>query len=123
MIMDHSIDAARRGSFPKTPISDKTFMAKIEEYFQGSNASMLMTKMMHAKYDGRESVHEHILKIIDMSNKLKDLEMPLPDPYVIHYILLLLPSIFENFKINYNGSDKKWTTTELIAKCSQEEER
>jgi hypothetical protein len=25
-------------------------------------------------------------------------------------------------KFNYNGSDKNWTTTELIAKCSQEEE-
>jgi hypothetical protein len=72
-------------------------MAKIEEYFHGSskaNTSMLMTKMMHAKYDGRGSVREHILKMIHMSNKLKDLEVPLPDPYVIHYILLSLPSIF-----------------------------
>jgi hypothetical protein len=42
-----------------------------------------MTKMMHAKYNTRGSVLEHILKIIDMSNKLKDLEMPLADPYVI----------------------------------------
>jgi hypothetical protein len=70
---------------------------------------MLMTKMMHAKYDAHGSVREHILKMIDMSNKLNDLEMPLPDPYVIHYIFLLLPSNFENFKINYNDSDKKWT--------------
>jgi hypothetical protein len=82
-----------------------------------------MTKMMHAKYDGCRSVREHILKMINMSNKLKDLDMPLPDHYVIYYILLSLPSIFENFKINYNGSDKKWAMTELIAKCSQEEER
>jgi hypothetical protein len=28
-----------------------------------------------------------------------------------------------NFKINYNSSDKKWTTAELIAKLNQEEER
>jgi hypothetical protein len=62
--------------------------------------------MMHVKYDGCGSVREHILKKIDVSNKLKDLDMPLSDSYVIHYILLLLPSIFENFKINYNGSDK-----------------
>jgi hypothetical protein len=101
-------------------------LAKIEEHFQGSskaNASLLMTKMMHAKYDGCGSVREHILQMIDVSNKLKDLEMPLPNPYVIHYILLSWPSIFKNFKINYNGSDKKWTMAELIAKCSQEEER
>jgi hypothetical protein len=49
---------------------------------------------MHTKYDRRGSVREHILKMIDMSNKLKDLEMPIPDPYVIHYILMSLPSIF-----------------------------
>jgi hypothetical protein len=40
--------------------------------------------------------------------------MPFPDSYA---------SIFESYKINYNGSDKRWTTVELIAKCSQEEER
>jgi hypothetical protein len=87
IIMHHSIDAAIRGSLPKTPRSAKAFMVKIEEYFQGSfkanvSISMLMTKMMHAKYDGRGSVRDHILKMIDMSNKLKDLKMPLPGPYV-----------------------------------------
>jgi hypothetical protein len=68
-------------------------------------------------------VREHVLKMIDMSNKLKDLECPLPEPYVIHYIMMSLPSCFGNFKINYNSSDKKWTTAELIANLSQEEER
>jgi hypothetical protein len=61
--------------------------------------------------------------MIDMSNKLKDIECPLPEPYVIHYIMMSLPPIFENFKINYNSSDKKWTMTEFITKLSQEEER
>jgi hypothetical protein len=31
---------------------------------------------MNAKYMGQGSVREHIMKLIDMSNKLKDLEMP-----------------------------------------------
>jgi hypothetical protein len=65
---------------------------------------------------------EHIMKLIDMSNKSKDLEMPLPEPYLVHYIMLSLPTIFDNFKINYKGSDKQWNLLELIAKCSQEEE-
>jgi hypothetical protein len=42
------------------------------------------------------------------------------DPYVIHYVMMSLPHVFENFKINYNSSDKKWTMTELIAKLRQE---
>jgi hypothetical protein len=81
MIMNHTINPAIRGALPKTPSSAKEFMTKIEEHFKGSskaNASMLMTKMMNAKYTGQGSVWEHILKLIDTSNKLKDLEMPLP---------------------------------------------
>jgi hypothetical protein len=56
----------------------KTFMAKIEEHFKGSskaNASILMSKLMQAKYDGRGNVCEHVLKMIGMSNKLKDLNV------------------------------------------------
>jgi hypothetical protein len=61
--------------------------------------------------------------MIDMSNKLKDLECPIPDRYLIHYVMMSLPPVFRNFKINYNLSDKKWTMVELITKLSQEEER
>jgi hypothetical protein len=126
MIMDNAIDPAIRGALPKTADNAKTFMAKIEEHFKGfskDNASILMSKLMQAKYDGRGNVHEHVLKMIDMSNKMKDLECPLPEPYVVHYIMMSLSSCFGNFKINYNSSDKKWTTTELIVDLSQEEER
>jgi hypothetical protein len=69
-------------------------MAKIEEHFQGSskaNARILMSKMMQAMYDGCGNVREHILKMIGMPNKLKDLECPLLNPYVIHYIMMSLP--------------------------------
>jgi hypothetical protein len=121
MIMDNAIDPAIRRVLPKTADNAKTFMAKMEEYFKGSskaNASILMSKLMQAKYDRRGNVREHVLQMIDMSNKLKDLECPLSELYVVHYIMMSLPSCFGNFKINYNSSDKKWTTTELIANLS-----
>jgi len=54
---------------------------------------------------------------------LKDLECPLPNLYVMHYVMMSLPAAFGNFKINYNSTDKKWTMAELIVKLSQEEER
>jgi hypothetical protein len=115
MILDNAIDLAIRGALPKTADNAKTFMAKIEEHFKGfskANANILI-----------RNVCEHILKMIDMCNKLKDLECPLPESYVVHYIMMSLPSCFRNFKINYNSSDKEWTTAELIANLSQEEER
>jgi hypothetical protein len=52
-------------------------------------------------------VCEHVIKMIDMFIKLKDLECPLPEPYVIYCIMMSLSSCFGNFKINYNSSDKK----------------
>jgi hypothetical protein len=76
MIMNNAIDPAISGAHPKTADNAKTFMAKIEEHFKGSsqaNASILMSELMQGKYDGRGKVREYILKMIDISNKLKDL--------------------------------------------------
>jgi hypothetical protein len=102
-------------------------MAKIEEHFHGSsksNASILMTKMMQAKYDGRGSVREHILKMIDMLNKLKDLECPLPDPSVIHCVMMSLPPVLGILRLVIIQVIRSGLyMTELIAKLSQEEER
>jgi hypothetical protein len=126
MIMHHTIDPAIRGPLLKTPSNAKEFMGKIEEHFQVSskaNASILMTKIINAKYTGQGSVREHIMKLIDMANKLKDLEMPLLESYLVQYIMLSLPSVFDYFTNNYNGSDKKWNLDELITKFSQKEER
>jgi hypothetical protein len=82
-----------------------------------------MTKIMNDKYAGQGSAREHIMMFFAMSNKLKDLEMPLPIPTFTTTLCCLSHKVFDNFKFNYNGNDKKWSLTELIVKCSQEEER
>jgi hypothetical protein len=59
MIMDNAINPTIRGALPKNLENANTFMAQIEEHFQGSskaNDNIFMTKMMQAKYDGRRSV-------------------------------------------------------------------
>jgi hypothetical protein len=101
-------------------------MEKIEEYFKGSskaNAMTFMSKLVSMKYNGQGSVREHILGMIDLWDKLKDLDYLLNDATLLNHVMLLLPSAFEPFKISYNTSDNKWDITTLIAKCSQEEER
>jgi hypothetical protein len=90
MIMDHTINLVIRGALHKTLSSATEFMAKIEEHFQCSskaNASMLMTKMVNTKYTGQGSVREHIMKLIDIFNKLNDLEMPLSEPCSLYYVV------------------------------------
>jgi hypothetical protein len=124
-IMDIAISPTIRGSLEK-PKNAKDFMEKIEEYFKGSakaNAMILMSKLMSMKYNGHGSVREHILGMIDLQDKLKDLDCPLNDVTLLHHVMLSLASVFEPFKISYNTSDQKWDIIMLIAKCSQEEER
>jgi hypothetical protein len=68
------------GALPKKLENAKEFKTKIEEHFQGSS---MANASMHAKYDGHGSVRGHILN-------LKDLEMPLPKPYLVDYIMVSL---------------------------------
>jgi hypothetical protein len=64
MIMNNAVDPTIRETLTKTADNGKTFMAKIEEYFRGSskaNTNILISKLMQAKYDGRENMREHVL--------------------------------------------------------------
>lgn len=76
MIMEQTINPAIRGAIEKHPKSAVHFMEKVEEYFKGSskaNASTLLTKLMNTKYDGQGSVREHIMSLVDLRDKLNDL--------------------------------------------------
>jgi hypothetical protein len=55
IIMDNAIDPDIREALPKTAENTKIFMAKIVEHFKGSskaNDSIVISKLMSAKYDG-----------------------------------------------------------------------
>ncbi|RLN18340.1 uncharacterized protein C2845_PM02G41320 [Panicum miliaceum] len=55
-------------------------MDKIKSYFKGSdkaNASTLLSQLVKAKYNGQGSVREHIMGMVNMRDKLRDLDYPL----------------------------------------------
>ena len=98
----------------------------MENQFKGTSkahASTLILKLVTTKYDGRSGIREHIMMMHDMANKLKGLEMEISDGFLVHFIITSLPSSYEAFKINYNTQKDKWTMSELVAMCVQEEER
>ena len=49
--------------------------------------------------------------------------MELSEEILVHFILISLPPQYNPFKINYNAQREKWSLTELISHCVQEEER
>ena len=61
--------------------------------------------------------------MVDIRDKLKDLDCPLNDATLLHHVMISLLPVFQPFKVNYNGTDKQWDITTLVSKCAQEEQR
>ncbi|KAI3816586.1 hypothetical protein L1987_16288 [Smallanthus sonchifolius] len=125
MIIKNSISVAIRGAIPDSD-NAKTYLNSVEEQFKGSSkahASTLILKMLTTKYVGVSGVREHIMMMSDMAHKLKSMDMEISEGFLVHFIMTSLPTRFDAFKINYNTQKDKWSMSELIAMCVQEEER
>jgi hypothetical protein len=55
------------------------------------------------KYSFGSEVREHILKMSNMTSKLKTMDMRLKDELLVHLVMFFLPKEFETFEINYNS--------------------
>ncbi|XP_076922429.1 uncharacterized protein LOC143584220 [Bidens hawaiensis] len=125
MLMKNSISMPIRGSIPDSEDA-KIYLASMEEKFKGTSkvhASTLILKLVTTKYDGRNGIRGHIMMMKDMAHKMRGLDMEISDGFVVHFIMTSLPAAYEAFKINYNTQKDKWTMSDLVAMCVQEEER
>ncbi|XP_076958666.1 uncharacterized protein LOC143634478 [Bidens hawaiensis] len=125
MLMKISISMPIRGSIPDSEDA-KTYLDSMEEQFKGTSkahASTLILKLVTAKYDGRSGIRGHIMMMNDMAYNLKGLDMEISDGFLVHFIMTSPVAAYEAFKINYNTQKEKWTMSELIAMCVQEEKR
>nr|XP_043616022.1 uncharacterized protein LOC122587933 [Erigeron canadensis] len=94
MTVKNSIPLGLRGAIPESD-KVKDYLKSVEDYFKGSSkahASSLMLKMLTLKYDGSNGVREDIMKMSDMANKLKTLEMEVSDNFLVHFIMTSLPA-------------------------------
>ncbi|KAL6284709.1 hypothetical protein ACE6H2_015638 [Prunus campanulata] len=79
MIIKRSMTDAIRGGVPDLKDA-KAFLAAVEERFQRSEkveTGVHMCELTTMRYDGAGSVREYILKLIEISSKLKELEVSL----------------------------------------------
>ncbi|XP_068307551.1 uncharacterized protein [Pyrus communis] len=99
-----------RGGIPACDKA-KDFLDSIGAKFKESEkAEMgeLMTMLTKLKFDEGKGVREHILKLVDTATKLKDLEVPVDDAFVVHMALTSLPQSFDQLKITYSTQKEKW---------------
>ena len=75
------------------------------------------------KFNDTKGVHEHIMEMRDIAIQLKSLEIEMSESFFIHFILNSLPTEYGPFKISYNAHKEKWSISELLTMCVQEEGR
>jgi hypothetical protein len=68
-------------------------------------------------------VRNHILRMSNVTARLKPLDLAFKDDFLIYLIFNSLPKKFETFEVNYNSMNDKWTLKKFIAMCVQKEER
>ncbi|KAB2594970.1 hypothetical protein D8674_030420 [Pyrus ussuriensis x Pyrus communis] len=115
MVMKRSISEVVRGGIPSCDKA-KAFLEAVGAKFKMSKkegTTNLMTTLTSQKFDGKTSVREHILKMVEDAAKLKDLEVPIDDSFVVHMSLSSLPESFEQLKV----------LDEMISICAQKDIR
>ena len=75
MIMRKAMTQSVKGGIPKLENANEFFAAVGEKFKESGKAETgtFLTQLTSMKFDGVGSVREHILKMVDLAQKLKDL--------------------------------------------------
>ncbi|KAK9913445.1 hypothetical protein M0R45_037261 [Rubus argutus] len=125
LILKRTMSDTVRGSVSEEGTA-REYLENIAEKFTESakgETSVLLDSFIAMKYNGTNGVREHIMKMIDITTKLKDLKIAVDAQFLVHMALNSLPASFSQLKTTYNAQKDKWTLNELISICVQEEER
>jgi len=124
MVMKGSTSDAIKMAIPDCDTASE-YLAKVKSQFTGSSkayAAILAEQLINKKYTGG-GIREHILEMSRMANKLKTIDMPLPEKFIVQLVFKSLPKAFEAFHVNYNAFPEDWGIDKLIGMCVQEEDR
>jgi molybdopterin converting factor small subunit len=124
MVIKERISEGIRGAIPDCETAVE-YLEKVESQFTGSSkayASSLNKRLVSEKYTGG-GVRDHILRMSNVTARLKPLDLAIKDGFLIYLIFNSLPTEFKTFEVNYNSMNNKWTLKKFIAMCVQEEER
>jgi hypothetical protein len=99
--------------------TDVEHLEKVESQFTGSSKaydSSLIKRLISKKYTGG-GVRDHILRMSNVTGRLKPLDLAIKDDILIYLIFNSLSKEFETFEVNYNSMNGKWTLENFIAMC------
>ena len=77
---------------------------------------------MTKKYTGG-GIREYILEMSHVANKLKTMDMSLPDPFIVQLMFKSIPKDFSTFHVNYNTQPGNRNVEKLFTMCCQKVDR
>ena len=88
----------------------KKFLEEIEQYFAKNKkveARSLLAKLISMKYKGKSNIREYIMKMSNLTSKLKALKLELNEDLLVHLVLISFPAHFGQVKVSYNTQKDK----------------
>ena len=83
----------------------KEFMTFMEKHSQTTDKSLavtLISTLTIMKFYGSRTIHEHVIEIISIAERLKLLGMNMDGNFIVQFIIILLPPEYDPLQINYN---------------------
>ncbi|XP_040361833.1 uncharacterized protein LOC121049229 [Rosa chinensis] len=68
-----------------------------------AEAARLSKRFNELEFSGKGSVREHIMELIDLNSRLRDLDMGVKDSQVVHVALQSLPNTYSNLRTSYHA--------------------
>ena len=75
---------------------------------------------MTKKYTG-SGIRESILEMSHVANKLKTMNIPLPDPFVVQLVFKSNPKDYSTFYVNQNTQPENRNVEKLFTMCDKQE--
>ncbi|KAJ9173927.1 hypothetical protein P3X46_017011 [Hevea brasiliensis] len=115
MVIKHAVPEAFRGTMSDQVDTTKAFLKDLEKRFaknEKAKTSTILAKLISMRYTGKGNIREYIMKMSDLTSKLKALKLDLSEDL-----------LFSQLKVSYNCQKDFCSLNELISHCVQEEDR
>jgi gag-polypeptide of LTR copia-type len=88
------------------------YLKKLEQRFirnEKAEIGIMLNKLCTMKYNGTSNVREHILKMMNITSKLKTRKLNISEDMLVYLSLNSLFTSFGQFKVSYNCQKESWT--------------
>ena len=104
VVIKNTIEPTIVGSIPECDTVTE-YLDRIKGQFTGSSktyATQLIKQLVTERYSRNDGIREHILRMNNLTSKLKPIDLALKEEFLFHLIFAFLPKEFDNFVVNYN---------------------